>query len=334
MKAVLVGKEDAETVRQRLFLEDALDTTRKAIERNGFVEVPIKEYYRTEDFTLVEQEKPEYYTPKKTLLDCLDLPYGEKKYLPSGWQILGDIIVVSLRKELENRKAEVGKALLSLYPRCKTVLLDRGIAGQMRLPEREIIAGEGTETIHRENGCLFKIDALKLMYSQGNLAERKRMSNVGKNETVVDMFAGIGYFSISMAVHSKPKKIFSIEINPQAFGYLKENIMLNKAEEIVEPILGDCAFVTPCGIADRVIMGYLNAHEYLEYGIRALLPGGIIHYHEAVPEAIPRRPVARIIEAAGKQGRKAEIIGMRRIKKYSPGVWHVAVDARADPTLD
>jgi tRNA wybutosine-synthesizing protein 2 len=116
----------------------------------------------------------------------------------------------------------------------------------------------------------------------------------------------------------------------EASGYLKENIKLNKVGDIIEPVPGDCAVVTPCGIADRVIMGYLNAHEYLEHGIRALLPGRVIHYHEAVPEAVEHRPVERIIEVAKRLGRKAEIMEMRRIKKYAPGVWHVVVDARVD----
>jgi tRNA wybutosine-synthesizing protein 2 len=142
------------------------------------------------------------------------------------------------------------------------------------------------------------------------------------------MFAGIGYFSIPMAVHSKPKKIMAIEINPESLNYLNENIRLNKVENIIEPVAGDCSIVTPCGIADRVIMGYLDGHEYLEHGIRALIPGGILHYHEAVPEAVEERPADRIVEAARQQGREVEIIASRRIKKYAPGVWHVVVDAR------
>lgn len=329
MKAVRVGKNEAEKVRQKLLSEGVLDKTRKLVEKNGFVEIPVKPFV-INGYTLIEQENPEFYLPKKTLDDILDIPDCEKKLLPSGWQILGDIIIVALREELENRKTEIAKALLSLYPRCRTVLLDRGISGQIRKPAREIIAGKRTETIHKENGCLFKLDTIRIMYSQGNLAERKRMSKLGRSETVVDMFAGIGYFSIPMAVHSKPEKIFAVEINPVAFGYLKANIKLNKVEDIIEPVQGDCAVVTPIGRADRVIMGYLDAHEYLEHGIRALLPGGVIHYHEAVPEAVERRPVERIIEAAREEGREAEIMGMRRIKKYSPGVWHVVVDARVD----
>jgi tRNA wybutosine-synthesizing protein 2 len=326
MKAVLARVKEAECIRLKLLSEDALDKTRKLVRKESFVEIPVK--FDVKGFTIVEQDYPRLYIPKKTLGVILDIPAGEKKLLPSGWQVLGDIIIVTLRVELEYRKAAIGEALLSLYPECRTVLLDRGITGRMRQPVREIIAGGNTETIHRENGCLFKLDVMRIMYSRGNLAEKKRMSRLGKGEVIVDMFAGIGYFSIQMAVHSKPVKIFAIEINPEAFGYLKENIKLNKVEGIIEPVAGDCAKVAPRGIADRVIMGYLDAHTYLEQGIRALVPGGIIHYHEAVPEAVERRPVERIIEASGKLGRNAEIIGMRRIKKYSPGVWHVVVDAK------
>lgn len=261
------------------------------------------------------------------LSDIIRIPENEKKLLPRGWHILGDIIIVKLTEKLEHRKKEIGEALLSFYPRCKTVLLDRGIDGRMREPLREVIAGNCTKTIHKENGCLFKLDAMCVMFSQGNLAEKKRMSELGKDETIVDMFAGIGYFSIPMAVHSKPEKIMAIEINPIAFDYLKSNIKLNRVEDIIEPIAGDCARVTPAGIADRVIMGYLDGQDYLPLGICALLPGGMLHYHEAVPEAIESRPIERIIEASRKQGRSTRIMGVRRIKKYAPGVWHVVVDA-------
>ncbi|VVB86642.1 tRNA(Phe) (4-demethylwyosine(37)-C(7)) aminocarboxypropyltransferase [uncultured archaeon] len=325
MKAVRVSEEEAETTRLELLSDGALDRSRKIVKRDGFIEIPVTDSRSGFAF---EQEKPEFYIPKKTLGTILDMPENEKKLLPSGWQILGDVIIINLREEIEIWKNDIAKALLSMYPGCMTVLLDRGISGQMRQPEREIVAGENTETTHRENGCQFRLDAMQIMYSQGNLAERKRMSGLGKGEVVVDMFAGIVYFSIPMAVHGKPRKIFAIEINPVSSGYLKENIRINKVGDIIEPIEGDCALVTPRGIADRVIMGYLDAHPYLEHGIRALVPGGVLHYHEAVPEAVEQRPVERLVEAAEKLGRKAEIIEVRRIKKYSPGVWHVVVDAR------
>ena len=330
-KAIRVNVEESESVRKKLISLLALDKSRKLLKKDGFIEIPVNENFSADEFTLIDQDDPEYYLQEKTVFNDLDIPESEKKSLPRGWQILGDIIIVTLDEKLIYRKSEVGKALLSYYPGCRIVLLDRGISGQMRQPDREIIAGKGTtETVHKENHCLFKLDAMQIMFSQGNLAEKKRMSKLGKDETVVDMFAGIGYFSIPMAVHAKPKKIISIEINPVSFGYLKENIALNRVGDIIEPISGDCGKVTPRMIANRVIMGYLDGQDYLEAGISALLPGGILYYHEAVPEAIENRPADRIIEVSRKMGRNVEIIQQRRIKKYAPGVWHVVVDARVD----
>ena len=328
MKAVLVNINESEITRRKLLVEGVLDKTRKLVKRKEQVEIPVIGTFNTKDYILVEQEKPVLYIPGKKLPDILDMPESKKKLLPSGWQVLGSIIIVSLNSDLEGWKLDIGKALLSLYPRCCTVLLDRGISGRFRKPQRELIAGCDTETVHKENGCLFKLDAMQVMFSQGNLAEKKRMSKLGRSEIVVDMFAGIGYFSIPMAVHSAPKKILAIEINPIAFGYLKENIKLNRVENIIQPFLGDCMDAAPQRLADRVIMGYLDAKDYIWKGISSVRPGGIIHYHEAVPEALEKRPVERIKAAARE--RKVEIIGIRRIKKYSPGVRHVVVDARID----
>ena len=54
--------------------------------------------------------------------------------------------------------------------------------------------------------------------------------------------------------------------------------------------------------------------------------GGIIHYHESVPDKLKfRRPIRRIKEAANE--REVEILNKRIIKKYSPGVYHIVVDA-------
>jgi tRNA wybutosine-synthesizing protein 2 len=156
------------------------------------------------------------------------------------------------------------------------------------------------------------------------------MSRFGTGEVVVDMFAGIGYFSIPMAVHSRPKKIMAIEINPESFFYLKENISLNKVENKISPICEDCSKFTPEGIADRVIMGYVGStHQYLESAIKSLKKsGGILHYHETVPEKLSRiRPQERVKEAAHILGKKTEILKTHSIKKYSPGVIHVVVDA-------
>jgi tRNA wybutosine-synthesizing protein 2 len=304
-------------------------------EEGSFLEIPVTEAVvnHIDGFTVDEQEEPVFLEKKRFLRDHLKDSFSETElsHVPSGWQILGDMIIVNIPERLENKKIKIAEALLSMHPKCKSVVRDLGIEGQLRQPKRELLLGSSTETVHKEHGCRFKQDVTRVMYSKGNLEERKRMSRLGSGEFIVDMFAGIGYFSIPIAVHSRPRKIMSIEINPESFAYLKENIQLNHVEDIISPILGDCAKMVPEGLADRVIMGYVGTtHHYLLPAILALKKsGGILHYHETVPEKLAgTRPQDRIQKAAGSLGKKVEILETRRIKKYSPGVLHVVVDAR------
>jgi Predicted methyltransferase len=238
-------------------------------------------------------------------------------------KVIGDILV--LKNEPDNLQE-----LLDL-PEVKRIVKLGRINGLKREPEVKMLVGDNTETIHRENHCFFKLDVARIMWSKGNTGERKRMSTLAEDgETIVDMFAGIGYFSIPLAVHSNPAKIYSLEINPVSYGYLKENVVLNKVEDVIEPILGDCREFAPKNFADRVLMGYIgNTHEYLDKAVDIVKPGGIIHYHESVPDKLKfERPPQRIIDAAG--GRDVEILNKRIIKKYSPGVYHVVIDARIE----
>ncbi|MDD2665430.1 MAG: class I SAM-dependent methyltransferase family protein [Methanocellales archaeon] len=327
MKALRIPKEEAEMVRKRLLSLGVFDSSRKIIQNGEFIELPIT---NTTEYDVIEQDQPIMRNTKATLIQLLAnvLSREELVKMPHGWQIIGDIIIVNIPTALQKRKYEIGGALLELHPRCKTALMIKGVTGQYREPDVEIIAGEDTQTIHKENGCLFKLDASKIMFSKGNLEERRRLSRFGQG-IVVDMFAGIGYFSIPMAVHSNPEKVLAIEVNPLAYNYLCENIALNGVEGIVQPIYGDCLSVTPVGVANRVIMGSFEAFHYLTQGINALKSGGILHYHETTPEKLVfERPVRRVVESAEKLGRSAEVIGLNKIKKYSPGVWHVVVDAQ------
>ncbi len=236
-------------------------------------------------------------------------------------KVIGDILV--LKKDAENPET-----LLKLPGVNRIVKLGR-IKGLKRVPEIDIILGEGTETIHKENHCLFKLDVSRIMWSKGNTTERMRITNIiEEGETVVDLFAGIGYFSIPIAVHSPVEKVYSVEINPVAYDYLCQNMELNKVSHVINPLLGDCRQQAPIGVADRVLMGYIgNTHHYLDVALESLKKeGGIIHYHESVPDKLKfMRPIHRIKEAA--KHREVEILNKRIIKKYSPGVYHVVVDA-------
>lgn len=328
--AAQVSRSEAKAAIEDISSRGLLDFHRKVLTKQSLVEIPVKEDLPA--YHTLPQDQPEFYRRTPELADLLKGkmdPY-QLELLPRGWFILGDIIIVKIQPQLDRFRNMIGDALLSIYPRCRSVLRDFGIEGPLREPVREIIAGETSETVHRENGVLFKLDAQRVMFSQGNLRERMRMSLLGRDEMVVDMFAGIGYFSIPMSVHSKPRKVLAIELNPVAYRYLKENVRLNRVESVVEPVLGDCENLTPPGVADRVLMGYVgNTDRYLETGVLALRSGGVLHYHQTVPSwKYPEDAIKDVVDAAENLDRSVEVLNCARVKKYSPGVVHVVVDAR------
>jgi len=331
MKAVRVPKRDAEKVRRLAERSGAKDGDRMIVVRGNYVEIPIREGYEHlfEGYEIVEQENP-VFAKKSDIYEILKerIPRRLWDRIPRRYKILGSIILVKIPNELDAYESVIGEELLRLHPRCKAVWRDLGKEGMMRRPKVKLIAGRGSVTVHKENGCLFKFDVTKVMFSPGNQGERMRMAKiVGEGEVVVDMFAGIGYFTIPIAVHARPKRVYAIEINPDSYDFLLENIELNGVKNVV-PILGDSMHVTPENVADRVIMGHIFCHEFLPIAIRAIREdGGILHYHESVPEAVLERPIRRVEKACEELGRSVKILNFRKVKNYSPGVLHMVVDA-------
>ncbi|MDI6642873.1 MAG: class I SAM-dependent methyltransferase family protein [Candidatus Hodarchaeaceae archaeon] len=258
----------------------------------------------------------------------------ELKLLPGGFERIGHVAIVSIPPEIVRMTDNIAGALLKLKNVRTVAMREGGISGRDRRPRLRVIAGNPqTETLHHENGCSFKLDVARVMFSTGNIYERERLPKlVGPKEVVVDLFAGVGQFSIPIAKHAEPDKVYAVEFNPIAYGYLRENVRINRVGHIVRPLLGDCAEVAPRGIADRVIMGLLHVtHQYLPLAIEVLKRnGGVIHYHESVPSKLRfERPVKRILEVAA--GREVEILNKRVVKRYAPGVDHVVLDVRIGP---
>jgi tRNA wybutosine-synthesizing protein 2 len=270
-------------------------------------------------------------TPFEKIVKASKIPEELKAFLPKKWELLGDVLLMKIPDELADLKREIAQEYAAEL-QAKTVCLDLGIEGELREPKVELLFGEKTETIHKENGVKFKLDVAKLMFSSGNIDERIRMATVArKDEIAVDMFAGIGFFSLPMAVHSKPKKIYACEKNPVAHHYLEENVKLNSVEDIVFPVLGDNRDFVENNIADRIVMGYLeDTHAYLSKALDILKEdGGIIHYHEKCPnELLKERPIEKVREELAKRRRDIESMEMRKIKSYAPGVSHVVLDIK------
>ncbi len=233
------------------------------------------------------------------------------------YQIIGDIVL------FKNTTKEQAKNFFKKNPRFKTVCLQGEIKGQYRLPKIKVLAGDkNTETIHKESGCLFKLDVSKIMWSKGNFNERRRISKIAKkNEIIIDMFSGIGYWSIPLAKYSRPKIIFAIELNPIAFKYLEENIRLNRLANITA-IQGDCAKeIKKLPKADRIIMGLLpSAKKYIKPAILRLKKGGIIYYHGIAMDG------KELLNDFGRA--KVKLLRLTKVKEYSPKKYHWVLDIK------
>jgi tRNA wybutosine-synthesizing protein 2 len=254
------------------------------------------------------------------------------EYLPSHAKLMDRVALVRLREEVEGLKREIGALILRFY-NVQAVYLVRGVEGVERRPILELIAGEPIREItHREYGCVFRLDITRLMFCLGNSFERLRLAGlVSDGEIVVDMFAGVGQFTIPITVLANPKKVYAIEINPEAYAYLTENIRLNGVEDKAQPILGDCRRVAEKelhGAADRVIMGYFwGTIEALGPALSALKPeGGIVHFHDLARRGGEREFVKDVLERARRMGYRVELIGWRRVKSYSRTRNHVVID--------
>jgi len=274
---------------------------------------------------------------KKFLADRL--PGTDLSLLPPRAKMIGDVALVRIQERLSGQEKEIGRAVLEFYGQARTVLKINEITGMLRQPKAEYLAGEKrTETVHKEYGCLYSLDAAKLMFCLGNSLERVRTAlRVRRWETVVDMFAGIGQFSIPAAVISRPRAVHAVELNPEAYAYLVRNIELNKVGGLVHPHLGDCREIVPqslSGTADRVIMGFLGGtQEALPAALTALRDvGGIIHFHELVERKHWLQQMLSIVkEQVESCGYSFKMIASREVKSYSGRLVHGSLEIFARP---
>ncbi|MDD1656122.1 MAG: SAM-dependent methyltransferase, partial [Methanomicrobiales archaeon] len=233
-------------------------------------------------------------------------------YRGRGYQRLGDTVLLHGPRPGGN---ELDRILAWARPRA--VIWVKGTAGPERIPETEVLYGSPGEVVHREHGCTFVLDPRLVMYAQGNLQERGRMAGAvagsGRRERVADMFAGIGYFTIPMAV--KGARVHALEINPVAFGYLTRNVEGNRVEDRVTAAEGNCRDLLS-GTYDRVVMGHFDAIEYLPDALAHARAGTVIHLHSlgSVED--------RIMAFASDTGFQA-LVTTRRVKKYAPNTWHM-----------
>jgi len=288
MRVRAVPKEKIRTIQK----EDWIDRSRSPYAEGETIWVPVK-----------EDASFDRVIPKK------------QPYKGRGFFMIGEIAVIHGAKPA---RSDVEEIVQFRHP--KGVLWIESLNEVTRIPSAEVLWGDVDEVLHHENGYTYILDPRKVMFSPGNRLEKLRMAALVQEssqcERVADMFAGIGYFTISIAGSSR--HIHAMEINPVAFEYLKRNIIANRLSDQVTASLGDCR-VLLSGIYNRIIMGHFDAIQFLPSALQHVEQGSTIHVHSI---GNVEDQIKNLCESTGF----SPTIIVHKVKKYRPHAWHVVQD--------
>jgi tRNA (guanine37-N1)-methyltransferase len=278
----------------------------------------------------------------KRLKDLLAeiLPAEELSNVCNSYDIVGNIAIIRLKTKTKKYAKKIAEALMSTHPSVKTVLVQTdGVKGEFRLRKLSHVAGEKkTSTIHRESDCFFGVDVKRSYFSPRLLHERIRIAEQIKDgDVVVNMFAGVGCFSILIAKYANPEKVYSIDVNPIAVEYMKENIRVNRVFGRVIPILGDARKIIGERLrhrADRILMPLPEkALEYLPSALLALKErGGWIHYygfeHAGKGEDAVEKGKLKVSKKLRELGVAFKVTLGRVVRATGPYWYQIALDVK------
>ncbi|MFH1328568.1 MAG: class I SAM-dependent methyltransferase family protein [Candidatus Bathyarchaeota archaeon] len=349
VECVKVRKTDGDSAIKLIKRLDLANSEFKITHSDDFVFIPLKrklskanvknlehsvDYFEEKLFEMMPRQR------RRSLIDVLEdqqLPQHIVSSVPKALDIIGHVSVLEIPSELKDYRKVIGEAILKTHKNVKSVLAKAGgVDGVYRLRKYELVAGdEKTLTIHREHGCRFVVDVKKTYFSPRLAYEHERVSKqVREGETVIDMFAGVGPFSILISKTHENIRVYAVDINSDAFKFLKQNVSLNHVEGKVITICDDARKII-CqrlgGIADRVIMNLpKKGFEFIDVACKALKPeGGVIHFYEfASDEDVVGKAVEDFRRAVGKVGRRVrEIKTVKLVKSIAPGESQIVVDA-------
>jgi tRNA (guanine37-N1)-methyltransferase len=292
---IRVPRSRGEEMRRQLILSGILDREKRPRVEGEFLLLPVMSGIEGAERALFEKRDP-----------LPDLPRHE---------LIGGIAL------MQERDPAAAEQLLSLRPSLHTVLFPLSdVEGEFRTRRFEVLAGTPvTKTRCLEYGHRFEIDLSEAYFSARLATERQRIAGLQEEGgQVLDMFAGVGPFAITLA--GKAGSVLAADINPGAVRLMVRNIRLNHADNVL-PVLADASRI-PAMAAwtfDRVIMNHpTGALAFLPHAFRLCAPGGMIHCYvlqsaegEALPEIL-KFPVAEVTE--------------RYVRSYSPGRWHAVYD--------
>lgn len=270
---------------------------------------------------------------KKTLESILTSQESEE--LISAFDQIGDIIIVRIPDSLLAKKKLIGETLLKNVKIVKSVFYQTSpVEGDFRTRNLEVLAGEDrTETEYKEFGCRFTVDVANAFFSPRLSNERERIANlIQDGETMVNMFAGVGMFSI-MAAKKKRCTVYSIDINPIASKLCEKNIELNKLAGKVVSINGDTSKIIEEQLQDKgdrtLMLLPEKSDEFLESAIKTTKDGGIIHYYSHI-HADKKSDAGKLSEKHYLEVTpvKSEILTSKIVRPVGPRYYQTVVDVK------
>lgn len=287
----------------------------------------------------------------KTLEDALrgKIPPKFSNRIPKSYDIIGSIAILEFEKSdqindrefnafktlVANAAIDVNKNVLSVFEKKSE------IKGPFRLRDLTYLRGvNNTETIHKENNCIFHLDIKSTFFTPRLVYERRRISksDIQENEMIVDMFAGVGPYSIQIA-KLNPVKIYAFDLNPKAYKFLKKNISLNELEGDIFPYNMDIKDVvnqsnqlgkTLESQIDRVIMNLPeNSMDFVDIACFLMKKaGGILHIYKFSENPDPIRKIVEILEKKLNEFKWTinTIFESKIVKSHSPKAELVVVD--------
>lgn len=254
-----------------------------------------------------------------------------KRILPSSFDVIGSIAILAIGTKHAKLAA---KALLLRHRNIKTVMVKtEKVKGRLRKRKIKFLAGaDNKETIHKESGCLIKLNVEDCYFSPRLSNDRLQIANqVKRGEKVLVMFGGVAPYALVIAKRSKASLIYSIEISKKASLYAKENVTLNKLKNVVI-LQGDVKLIAPKIIKknkfDRIVMPRPQLREtFLHEAFIAAKKSCIIHFYDFLREhEIPHVAIERICKAAKKARRKVRILAWKKVGEIAPYKYRVRVD--------
>ncbi len=254
----------------------------------------------------------------------------------SAFDQIGDIVIIKIPDELMPKKKMIAEAILSNVKTAKAVFAQvSAVKGDFRIRELEFVAGENrTLTEYKEHGCRFRVDVAKTYFSPRLSTERQRIAEmVGDNETIVNMFAGVGTYSVVIAKTNKTCRVYSIDSNAAASELDRVNAKLNKVQDRIITICGDAATVIRerlAGQADRVIMPLPErAKEFVDSAVLALKEEkGIVHYFAHVKADNKKTGLELGLSDAHEAFAKYDhqVLAVRVVREVGPRIYQIVAD--------